>query len=329
MVRASGQPRAGHPSMLGCGASAATFREVPEMVNKLLAVAFVALAVAASGCGSSSASSSSAPPSSSAAALTCTPASLQTLASQTLTIGTDNPAYSPYFTGGPGHDWSGKYNNDPYTGKGFEAAVAYAVAAKLGYTRENVKWAVTHFGQSFAPGPKNFDFYLAQVSIRPKRAQNVDFSPPYYHANQAVVALKSDPITSATSLADLKQYKLGTQVGTTSYDFITGTIQPSQQASAFNTTNDAIHALQAGQIDGIVVDLPTAFYMTAVQIPKSTVVGQFPTSPGGDQWGLVMTKDSPLKACVDKAVAALTADGTLAKLQQTWLSDKVSAPVLQ
>jgi polar amino acid transport system substrate-binding protein len=299
------------------------------MVNKLLAVAFVALAVAASGCGSSSSSSSSAPPSSSAAALTCTPASLQTLASQTLTIGTDNPAYSPYFTGGPGHDWSGQYNNDPYTGKGFEAAVAYAVAAKLGYTRENVKWAVTHFGQSFAPGPKNFDFYLAQVSIRPKRAQNVDFSPPYYHANQAVVALKSDPITSATSLADLKQYKLGTQVGTTSYDFITGTIQPSQQASAFNTTNDAIHALQAGQIDGIVVDLPTAFYMTAVQIPKSTVVGQFPTSPGGDQWGFVMTKDSPLKACVNKAVAALTADGTLAKLQQTWLSDKVSAPVLQ
>ena len=118
-------------------------------------------------------------------------------------------------------------------------------------------------------------------------------------------------------------------MGTTSYDFITGTIQPSQQPSAFNTTNDAIHALQAGQIDGIVVDLPTAFYMTAVQIPKSTVVGQFPTSPGGDQWGLVMTKDSPLKACVDKAVSALTADGTLAKLQQTWLSDKVSTPVLQ
>jgi polar amino acid transport system substrate-binding protein len=299
------------------------------MINKLLAVAFVALAVAASGCGSSSSSSSSAPPVSSASALTCTPDSLQTLTSGTLTIGTDNPAYSPYFTGGPGHNWSGKYNNDPYTGKGFEAAVAYAVAAKLGFTRENVKWAVTHFGQSFAPGPKNFDFYLAQVSIRPKRAENVDFSLPYYRANQAVVALKSDQITSATTLADLKTYKLGTQVGTTSYDFITGTIQPSQQPSAFNTTNDAIHALQAGQIDGIVVDLPTAFYMTAVQIPKSTVVGQFPTSPGGDQWGLVMTKDSPLKACVDKAVAALTADGTLAKLQQTWLSEKVNAPVLQ
>jgi len=174
------------------------------MINKLLAVAFVGLAVAASACGSSSSSSSSAPPSSAGTALTCTPDSLQTLTSGTLTIGTDNPAYSPYYTGGPGHDWSGKYNNDPYTGKGFEAAVAYAVAAKLGFTRENVKWAVTHFDQSFAPGPKNFDFYLAQVSIRPKRAENVDFSLPYYRANQAVVALKGTPITTATSLADLK-----------------------------------------------------------------------------------------------------------------------------
>ena len=238
------------------------------MINKLLAVAFVALAVAASGCGSSSSSSSSTPPASSGGAADCSPASLQTLTSGKLTIGTDNPAYSPYFTGGPGHDWSGQYNNDPYTGKGFEDAVAYAVAEKMGFTKDQVTWAVTHFDQSFAPGPKNFDFYLAQVSIRPKRAENVDFSLPYYRANQAVVALKGTPITSATTLADLKQYKLGTQVGTTSYDFITGTIQPSQQPSAFNTTNDAIHALQAGQIDGIVVDLPTAFYMTGGADPQ-------------------------------------------------------------
>jgi len=317
--------------MVGCGASAATFvREVHDMINKLLAVAFVALAVAASGCGSSSSSSSSAPPVSSAAALTCTPDSLKTLTSGTLTIGTDNPAYYPYFQGGPGGQWTGSYNNNPYTGKGFENAVAYAVAAKLGYTREHVKWAVTHFDQSFAPGPKNFDFYLAQVSIRPKRAQNVDFSLPYYHANQAVVALKGTPITNVTSLAGLKQYKLGTQVGTTSYDFITQTIQPSQQPTAYTSTNDAIHALEAGQIDGIVVDLPTAFYMTGSgQVAHGTVVGQFPTSPGGDQWGLVMQKGSSLTSCVDKAVAALTADGTLAKLQQTWLSAKISTPVLQ
>ena len=226
--------------------------------------------------------------------------------------------------------WSGKYNNDPYTGKGFEAAVAYAVAEKLGYTKDQVTWAVTHFDQSFAPGPKNFDFYLAQVSIRPKRAENVDFSLPYYHANQAVVALKGTPITSATTLADLKQYKLGTQVGTTSYDFITGTIQPSQQPSAFNTTNDAIHALQAGQIDGIVVDLPDrVLHGRRCRSPRARWSGSSRRRRGGDQWGLVMTKDSPLKACVDKAMAALTADGTLAKLQQTWLSDKVSTPVLQ
>jgi polar amino acid transport system substrate-binding protein len=145
-----------------------------------------------------------------------------------------------------------------------------------------------------------------------------------------VVALKGTQITNVTSLAGLKQYKLGTQVGTTSYDFITQTIQPSQQPTAYTSTNDAIHALEAGQIDGIVVDLPTAFYMTGSgQVAHGTVVGQFPTSPGGDQWGLVMQKGSSLKPCVDKAVAALTADGTLAKLQQTWLSAKISTPVLQ
>jgi polar amino acid transport system substrate-binding protein len=254
---------------------------------------------------------------------------MHTLNAGQLTIGTDNPAYYPYFAGGPGHDWSGKYNNDPYTGKGFENAVAYAVASKLGYTTDQVQWAVTHFNQSFAPGPKNFDFYLAQVSIKPKRAENADFSTPYYKANQAVVALKGTPIANATSLADLKPYKLGTQVGTTSYDYITGTIQPSQQPSAFNTTNDAIHALENKQIDGLVVDLPTAFYMTAVQIPHSTIVGQFPTSPGGEQWGLVLSKGSSLTPCVDQAMKTLISDGTLAQITKTWLSDKASAPVLQ
>jgi polar amino acid transport system substrate-binding protein len=188
---------------------------------------------------------------------------------------------------------------------------------------------VTHFNQSYSPGPKNFDFYLAQVGISAKRQQGADFSTPYYSANQAVVALKSNAITKATSLADLKQYKLGTQGGTTSYDYITETIQPSQQPQSYATLNDSIHALQAKQIDGIVVDLPTAFYMTAVQIPGSTVVGQFPTTPGGEQWGLVLTKGSSLTTCVDKAIHAMTTDGTLDQLTKTWLSDKVSAPVLQ
>jgi polar amino acid transport system substrate-binding protein len=299
------------------------------MKRSVLAVAVVAFALGAASCGSSSSnSSSSAAGGGSNGGTSCTPATMHTLHPGQLTIGTDNPAYYPYFQGGPGHDWTGQYNNDPYTGKGFEDAVAYAVASKLGYTTNQVQWQVTHFNQSFAPGPKNFDFYLAQVSIKPKRAQNADFSAPYYKANQAVVALKGTPITNATSLADLKSYKLGTQVGTTSYDFITGTIQPSKQPAAFNTTNDAIHALENKQIDGLVVDLPTAFYMEAVQIPHSTIVGQFPTSPGGEQWGLVLDKGSSLTPCVDQALNAMINDGTLAQITKTWLSDKVSAPVL-
>jgi|SRR3954447_17863226 len=298
------------------------------MRKSLLAIAFAAVALAASACGSSSSSSSSTPTGGSTGQ-TCSPATNKTLTANTLTIGTDNPAYYPYFSGGPGHDWTGQFNNDPYKNKGFEDAVAYAVAKQMGYSPSQVKWAVTKFNQSFAPGPKNFDFYLAQVSIKPNRAQNVDFSAPYYAANQAVVAIKGTPITKATSLADLKPYKLGTQVGTTSYDYITQNIQPSQQAQAYNSTNDAIHALENGQIDGIVVDLPTAFYMTAVQIPKSTIVGQFAPSPGGDQWGLVVSKGSSLTPCVDQAMNALDSAGTLDQLRQTWLSEKASAPVLQ
>jgi polar amino acid transport system substrate-binding protein len=299
------------------------------MKKSVLALAIVAFALGAASCGSSSSSSSGGTPTgSSAGGTSCTPSTMKTLNPGQLTIGTDNPAYYPYFQGGPGHEWTGKYNNDPYTGKGFENAVAYAVASKLGYTTDQVQWQVTHFNQSFAPGPKNFDFYLAQVSIEPKRAQNADFSTPYYKANQAVVAINGTPITKATSLADLKSYKLGTQVGTTSYDFITNTIQPSTQPAAFNTTNDAIHALENKQIDGLVVDLPTAFYMESVQIPHSTIVGQFPTSPGGEQWGLVLDKGSSLTPCVDQALNAMINDGSLAQITKTWLSDKVSAPIL-
>ncbi|HEX3328696.1 MAG TPA: ABC transporter substrate-binding protein, partial [Gaiellales bacterium] len=247
----------------------------------------------------------------------------------TLTIGTDNPAYSPYFTGGPGGGWTGQYNNNPYTGKGFEAAVAYAVAKQMGFTNSHVKWAVTHFNQSYAPGPKNFDFYLAQVSITPQRAKTVDFSVPYYTQNQAIVALKSNKYAHADSVAALKGAKLGTQIGTTSFDLINNVIKPGPQPAAYHTLNDSINALKAHQIDGIVVDLPTAFYMTAVQIPDSTIVGQFPASEGGSgHYGLVLAKSSPLTSCVDKALTALKANGTLDQITQTWLSDKANAPVL-
>jgi polar amino acid transport system substrate-binding protein len=295
------------------------------MMKKLCVVASaILLAVTAAACGSKKSTATSGNPGANA----CAKSNLQLLTPGQLTIGTDNPAYSPYFTGGPGGDWQGQYNNNPYTGKGFEAAVAYAVAEQMGFSKSEVKWQVTHFNQSYAPGPKHFDFYLAQVSITPERAKQVDFSTPYWDVNQAVVALKSDPISHATSIADLKQYKLGTQVGTTSYDFIKNTIQPTSQPMAYPTLNNAISGLKAHQIDGIVIDLPTAFYMTAVQIPDSTVVGQFAAGSTSDHVGLVLEKGSALTPCVDKALAVLRGNGTLAQIQQKWLSQKVNAPVL-
>ena len=286
----------------------------------------VVLAAAASACGtakSGATAGSSAPGSN-----PCAVKNLALLHPGTLTIGTDNPAYSPYFTGGPGHSWTGQFNNDPYTGKGFEDAVAYAVAKQMGFSNAQVKWNVTHFNQSFAPGPKNFDFYLAQVSITSKRAQTVDFSSPYYTENQAVVALKSNRYAHATSISALHGAKLGTQLGTTSYSLIQDFIKPGPSPGAYHTLNDAINALKAHQIDGIVADLPTAFYMTAVQIPNSTIVGQFPASSGGDHFGLVLAKGSQLTSCVDKALAALKSNGTLDQIQTTWLSNKANAPVL-
>jgi polar amino acid transport system substrate-binding protein len=289
-----------------------------------LVVLCICLIAAACGTAKSGASA----PSSSVGSDPCAVKNLALLHPGTLTIGTDNPAFSPYFTGGPGHSWTGKFNNDPYADKGFEDAVAYAVAKQMGFTNAQVKWEVTHFNQSYSPGPKNFDFYLAQVSVTPKRAQAVDFSSSYYDVNQAIVALQTDKYAHATSIADLKGAKLGTQIGTTSYDLITNVIKPGPQPGAYHTLNDAINALKAHQIDGIVVDLPTAFYMTAVQIPNSTIVGQFPASSGGDHFGLVLAKGSQLTACVDKALSGLKTNGTLAQIQTTWLSDKANAPVL-
>jgi polar amino acid transport system substrate-binding protein len=303
------------------------------MARKLLTFLFVTVALGASACGSSSSTDSTAPAGSSPstpAADACAAGSLQTLASGKLTIGTDNPAFFPYFTGGAGHEWTGEFNNDPYTGKGFEDAVAYAVAEKLGFTNDQVSWSVTPFNNSFKPGPKNFDFYLAQVSYSDKRAQNSDLSDSYYDVNQAVVSLKGKPIASATSIADLKGYKLGAQIGTTNFDFITSTIQPSSEPQVYNSTNDAISALKAGQIDGLVTDFPTAYYIANVQLSNGQLVGQFQASAGTpEHFSLVLAKDSPLTTCVNKALTTLRDDGTLAQLQKQWLSDIAQAPVLQ
>ena len=296
------------------------------MAKKLLVVAFTAFALIAAGCGSPASSST---PSGSGSTLDCSPAALQTLKPGTLTIGTDNPAYDPYFTGPAGGEWKGKYNHDPTTGKGFEDAVAYAVAQQLGYSPDNVDWSQLFWKQSFKPGPKNFDFYLAQVGINPKRAENADFSLPYYQSTQAIVAKPGTPITKATSLADLKSFQLGTESGTTTYDAIQASIAPDKQPKVYDTTNDATQALQNGQIDGLVVDFPSAYYDAFVEPGGLKIVGQFTGTGGEDKWGLVLDKNSPLTPCVNKAMASLKASGKLQAIEQQWLAQLAHAPMLQ
>jgi polar amino acid transport system substrate-binding protein len=235
-----------------------------------------------------------------------------------LTIATDKPAFEPWFV-----------DNDPSNGKGFESAVAYAVAEELGFSEDEVEWVVEPFNKSYAPGPKDYDFDINQISITEKREQAVDFSDGYYDVNQALVAKKDSPVAEASSLDELADYKLGAQVGTTSYAYITQYVQPGDQPFTYDTTNDAKSALNAGQIDGIVVDLPTAFYISAVEIPGSAVVGQFPTQGEAEQFGLLFEEGNPLVDCVNEAIAALKEDGTLAAIQDRWLSQAVSAPVLE
>jgi polar amino acid transport system substrate-binding protein len=272
------------------------------------------LALAAAGCGSSDDSTSDT--SGALSASDCTPAKLQTQSAGQLTVATDEPAFPPYFI-----------DNDPTNGKGFESAVAYAIAGQLGYKKPDVKWVVEPFNSSYAPGPKDFDFDVNQISITPPREKQVDFSSPYYTANQGVVALKGSDASKATSLAELKSAKLGVQIGTTSLDAVNEKIQPDSEPQVYNSSSDVVTALKNHQIDATVVDVPTALYLTAVQVPEATVVGQF-SAPGGDQWGALLAKGSPLTACVSKAVDDLRASGELGKLNQRWMSQAAGAPPL-
>jgi polar amino acid transport system substrate-binding protein len=243
----------------------------------------------------------------------------QTMKSGVLTIGTDSPAYDPWFR-----------HNDPTNGQGYESAVASPVAKQLGFGPSAVTWTKVPFNSSYAPGPKHFDFDINQISITPARAKVVDFSDGYYDAAQAVIAVKGSPAASATSLADLKQYKIGAQTGTTSLTAIRDQIQPTSDAVVFQNTNDAKQALQNGQVDAIVADLPTAFYLTAVEISHGTIVGQFQSTGGQpEQFGMLFEKGNALVSCVNQALATLKGDGTLAAIQKKWLSDTVNVPVLK
>ncbi|MDP9185091.1 MAG: ABC transporter substrate-binding protein [Actinomycetota bacterium] len=295
------------------------------MRKALLAVAVFGLLGAA--CASSSTTST--PPAGGTASTAAECAASATFVTDgTLTIGTDNPAYPPYFQGGAenGSEWK---INDPNTGKGFESAVAYEIADRMGFSNDQVAWTVVKFAQSYAPGPKSFDFDINQISYSAKRATAVDFSESYYDVNQALVVVKGTPIAAATSLTDLQQYTLAAPLGTTSYDLITNYIQPTKDPGVYQTLADSVAALNAGQVDGLVVDYPTALYLAdpyVQEVKDSTVLAQFPNDAveGGEYFGTVQGKDSPLTPCINLALQEMKDDGTLDTITDEWLSKKTN-----
>jgi polar amino acid transport system substrate-binding protein len=290
-----------------------------------LAAAVTATATAAAGCGGGGGSSS--PTTTSKAAPSCAKSQLTLFKAGQLTVGTDNPAYPPWYAGGTKSSfWK---INDPSTGKGFESATVYAVAKQLGFSPSQVHWTYVPFSRSFAPGKKSFDFDINQISYTPARAKVVTFSTSYYDVNQAIVVLKGTKIASVHTIAGLRPFKLGAQLGTTSYDFIKSTIKPTTQAAVYQQNAGAVQALKNKQIDGLVVDLPTAFYVTGAQVPNSEVLGQFASAGGAGYFGMVFAKGNSLAACVDKTLTKLRADGTLKQIQQKWLAKATGAPILK
>jgi polar amino acid transport system substrate-binding protein len=277
-----------------------------------LALALVPALLLVAGCGSSNDDSTA-----DATAVSCKPGQLPTQQEGVLTVATDKPAFPPYFE-----------DNDPTNGEGFESAVAYAIADRLGYPKSKVEWTVEPFNSSYAPGPKDFDFDVNQISITPVREKAVDFSSPYYTANQAIVVLKSSEAVNAAFIKSLQNTKIGVQIGTSSLEAVEDKIIPVEEPQVFNGSSDVVTALKNEQVEAVVVDLPTALYLTAVQVPQATVVGQF-SAPGGDQWGALLEKDSPLTSCVSKAIDQLRASGELQQLTKRWMSQAAGVPVLR
>ena len=280
------------------------------MRRTVLMVAFAAAAAAVAGCGSITPKS--------AAGSSCTHAAIQADLYQkgVLTVATDKPAYPPWFE-----------NNNPSDGKGYESAVAYAVAAQLGFKHSQVHWAYEPFNNSYAPGPKKFDFDINEISVTPQRAQAVSFSSGYYNVEQALVALKGTPIVTRHAPADLPGYVYGDQVGTTSLSFINSEIKPKATPKVYETLNEVKQALQTHQIAAFVTDTPTAQFISSSQIKHSVMVAQFPST--GEHYGLLFHKGNPLVSCVDKALATLTSNGTLHKLQERYLQIYLRVPVIK
>ena len=283
-----------------------------------LALASLALGLAATATGS---------PESQAQSGSCAKANLNLIEDGRLTLGTDNPAFPPWWGGGQTRKpW--KISN-PYSGQGYESAVAYAVARQLGFSKGQVDWTYVPFAQSYRPGDKKFDFYMAQVSYTQARDKVVDFSNAYYFVNQALVGREGTAIAGAKSIAALRSYRLGAQRGTTSYEYIVNHIRPSSTPLAYGSNDLAVQALKSGRIDGIVVDLPTSFYVTAVQVDDGVIVGQFPNRGSKERFGMLFEQDNTLRRCVNKALNRLWANGTIKRLQNRWLARVGGAPVLR
>jgi polar amino acid transport system substrate-binding protein len=284
------------------------------MMRRLVIAATAALALSGlAACGSSGGGSTTA-----SGKITCTYSGIQSALYQkgALTVATDKPAYSPWFE-----------NNNPANGKGYESAVAYAVAKQLGFKASQVHWAYEPFNDSYAPGPKKFDFDINEISYTAQRAQAVSFSESYYDVQQALVALKGSAIVTKHTPAELKTYVYGDQIGTTSLQFITSQIQPTATPKVYQTLNVVKDVLTTHQIDAFVMDTPTAQYIAGYQVPGAIMVAQFPST--GEHYGLLFTKGNPLVPCVNKALNTLKANGTLAALQKQYLQIYMTVPTIK
>ncbi len=276
----------------------------------LVAIASVALVACGDDDDGDSAASTAA-----TTATACAREDLTTVSDGVLTVATDSPAYPPYVI-----------DDDPTNGEGFESAVAYAIADRLGFAPEEVTWIRVPFNATYAPGPKTFDFDVNQVSISEERRQGADFSEPYYTTPQGVLVAGDSEFADATTLADLAEARIGVQVGTTSLDAVTEVIAPTTQPQVFNDSNDVVRALKNGQVDAIVTDLPTTIYLRDAEVEGSVLVGQF-AAPGGDDWGAVLEKDSPLTECVSQAIISLRDSGELQEITDRWIG--AEAPTLE
>jgi polar amino acid transport system substrate-binding protein len=224
-----------------------------------------------------------------------------------LTIHADQPLYEPWFI-----------DNDPTNGKGFEGALAYAIGERLGFTREQIEWGYTSFNTSYAPGPKEFDFYMTEVSITDVRAEVVDFSDPYYQSPLVIVTKKDSPVLQAKTLAELAEFKFGTQIGTVYHTYLVETVKPKQDPLVYDTNADSLQALENGQVDAVIENLEIGIFNTTIQFDDLAMGGLLPGNPGKGM-GLVFEKGSELVPYVNSALASVIADGTRDKIAEEWL----------